>query len=94
MRSCSLSATPRLYAAAIKAAGCKLICQVQGLEEARLAQEAGADIVVAQATEGGGHGGGRATLPLVPAVVDAVAPTPVVAAGGTPTAAAWRPPSC
>ena len=73
---------PRPYASAIKAAGCKLICQVQGLAEARLAQEAGADMIVAQGTEAGGHGGGRGTLPLVPAVVDAVAPTPVVAAGG------------
>ena len=73
---------PRPYAQAIKSAGCKLICQVQGLDEARLAQEAGADIIVAQGTEAGGHGGARATLPLVPAVVDAVAPTPVLAAGG------------
>jgi nitronate monooxygenase len=73
---------PRPYAATIKSAGSKLICQVQGLKEARLALEAGADIIVAQGTEAGGHGGGRATLPLVPAVVDAVAPTPVVAAGG------------
>ena len=37
---------------------------------------------MAQGTEAGGHGGSRATLPLVPAVVDAVAPVPVVAAGG------------
>lgn len=73
---------PRPYAAAIKAAGCKLICQAQGLEEAKLAQEAKADLIVAEGTEAGGHGGVRATLPLVPAVVDAVAPTPVVAAGG------------
>jgi nitronate monooxygenase len=46
----------------------------------------GADIVVAQGTEAGGHGGGRSTLPLVPAVVDMVASSgrnvPVVAAGG------------
>ncbi|QDL36816.1 NAD(P)H-dependent flavin oxidoreductase [Rhodoferax sediminis] len=73
---------PRPYGAIIKAAGCRLICQVQDLDEARLAQEAGADIIVAQGTEAGGHGGGRATLPLVPAVVDAVTPTPVLAAGG------------
>jgi len=73
---------PRPYAAAIRSAGCKLICQVQDLEGARLAQEAKADLVVAQGTEAGGHGGGRATLPLIPAVVDAVTPTPVVAAGG------------
>ncbi|MGZ5094319.1 MAG: NAD(P)H-dependent flavin oxidoreductase [Burkholderiales bacterium] len=73
---------PRPYAGVIKSAGCKLICQVQDLEGARLAQEAKADIIVAQGTEAGGHAGGRATLPLVPAVVDAVAPTPVLAAGG------------
>jgi len=73
---------PRPYAQVIKSAGCKLICQVQDLQGARLAQEAGADIIVAQGTEGGGHASGRATLPLVPAVMDAVAPTPVVAAGG------------
>jgi nitronate monooxygenase len=73
---------PRPYVSAIKSAGCKLICQVQGLAETQLAQDAGADIIVAQGTEAGGHGAHRATLPLVPAVVDAVAPTPVVAAGG------------
>ncbi len=73
---------PRRFAPAIKAAGCKLICQVQGIAGARLAQEAGADIIVAQGTEAGGHGGMRATLPLVPIVVDTVAPLPVVAAGG------------
>ena len=73
---------PRLHAIAIKAAGSRLICQVQDLAGARLAIEAGADIIVAQGTEAGGHGGGRSTLPLVPAVVDAVAPIPVVAAGG------------
>jgi nitronate monooxygenase len=73
---------PRPYAPAIKAAGCKLVCQVQDLEGAQLALEAGADVIVAQGTEAGGHASGRATLPLVPAVVDAVAPIPVVAAGG------------
>ncbi|MCC6474768.1 MAG: nitronate monooxygenase [Burkholderiales bacterium] len=73
---------PRPHAPAIKAAGCKLICQVQDLEQARVACAAGADLIVAEGTEAGGHGGSRATLPLVPAVVDAVAPTPVVAAGG------------
>lgn len=73
---------PRYYGAAIRAAGCKLICQVQDLAGALLAREAGADLIVAQGTEAGGHGGTLATLPLVPAVVDAVAPIPVVAAGG------------
>ncbi len=43
---------------------------------------AGADLVVAQGTEAGGHTGQVATMVLVPEVVDAVAPTPVLAAGG------------
>ena len=73
---------PRPHAAAIRSAGCALICQVQGRDEARLAREAGADFIVAQGTEGGGHGGSRGTLPLVPAIVDFVAPLPVIAAGG------------
>jgi nitronate monooxygenase len=72
----------RPYADAIKAAGCTLLCQVQEVEAARDAVAAGADIVVAQGSEAGGHGAVRATLPLVPAVVDAVAPVPVLAAGG------------
>lgn len=73
---------PRPYASAIKAAGCKLICQVQNLEQARLACEAQSDLIVAQGAEAGGHGALRSTLPLVPAVVDAVHPLPVLAAGG------------
>jgi enoyl-[acyl-carrier protein] reductase II len=49
---------------------------------ARKVADAGADIVVAQGTEGGGHTGRVATSALVPAVIQAVRPTPVVAAGG------------
>src|SRR6185436_7438369 len=44
--------------------------------------EAGVDIIVAQGTEAGGHTGEIATMVLVPEVVDAVAPIPVLAAGG------------
>ncbi len=73
---------PRPYVSPIKAAGCVLVCQVQDVVDARAAKEAGADFIVAQGTEAGGHGASRATLPLVPAVVDAAAPTPVLAAGG------------
>jgi nitronate monooxygenase len=73
---------PRPLAPAIKEAGCTLICQVQDTEEGKAAEAAGADVIVAQGTEAGGHGADRSTLPLVPAVVDAVAPTPVLAAGG------------
>ncbi len=70
------------YADAVKAQGCALVCQVQDLHGAREAQALGADFIVAQGAEAGGHGAVRATLPLVPAVVDAVAPLPVLAAGG------------
>ena len=73
---------PRHFGAIIKRAGVKLICQVQDLAGARLALEAGADVLVAEGTEAGGHGGSRATLPLVPAVVDIAGGVPVLAAGG------------
>ncbi|HWA13556.1 MAG TPA: nitronate monooxygenase [Burkholderiales bacterium] len=73
---------PTPHAQKIKSAGCRLICQVQDVDQACLARDAGADIIVAQGAEAGGHGGGRSTLPLVPAVVDAVGRIPVVAAGG------------
>jgi nitronate monooxygenase len=73
---------PAPFVGAIRAAGAKLIVQVQTLADARSAAALGADIVVAQGAEAGGHGAKRATLPLVPAVVDAIAPTPVAAAGG------------
>jgi nitronate monooxygenase len=74
---------PRPYVPAIKEAGCQLICQVQDVQGALEAQAAGADFIIAQGTEAGGHGADQAsTLPLVPAVVDAVSPTPVLAAGG------------
>jgi nitronate monooxygenase len=72
----------RPYVDAIKAAGCTLVCQVQEVDAACEAVAAGADFIVAQGNEAGGHSAVRATLPLVPAVVDAVAPVPVLAAGG------------
>ena len=70
------------FFARVRAAGAKILCQVQTLSQARQAAQAGADVIVAQGTEAGGHGGGRSTFTLVPAVVDAVAPIPVLAAGG------------
>lgn len=70
------------FADAIHASGALLIAQVQTVADARFATASGADIIVAQGTEAGGHGGTRATMPLVPAVVDAVGDIPVVAAGG------------
>jgi len=55
---------------------------VQTLEQARNALANGADILVAQGAEAGGHGVSRSTFPFVPAVVDAANGVPVVAAGG------------
>jgi nitronate monooxygenase len=75
---------PRPFTGAIRQAGAALIIQVTDLEEARQAADLGADVVVAQGTEAGGHGArrGRSTLPFVPVVVDLAAPVPVLAAGG------------
>ncbi len=77
---------PRPFAKRIQAREVVLICQVQSRDRAIQALDAGAEIIVAQGTEGGGHGGSRATLPLVPAIVDLVArrapKAMVVAAGG------------
>ncbi|TYB66756.1 nitronate monooxygenase [Nonomuraea sp. PA05] len=75
---------PAPYAELVRQAGALLILQVTDLEEARQAVDTGADVIVAQGTESGGHGAahGRSTLPFVPAVVDLVAPVPVLAAGG------------
>lgn len=63
-------------------AGVPLIAQVQTVAGAAAAVSDGARIIVAQGTEAGGHGGERATMALLPAVVDAVGDVPVVAAGG------------
>lgn len=77
---------PKPFGAAVKRAGASLICQVQSVAQAVEAADLGADIVVAQGTEAGGHGASRSTLALVPAVVDAVRArherVVVVAAGG------------
>ncbi len=70
------------YVDAVHDAGAILIAQVQSVRQARAACAAGADVIIAQGAEAGGHAGLRGTLALVPAVVDAVAPLPVVAAGG------------
>jgi nitronate monooxygenase len=73
---------PRPLAEPVRRAGARLIVQVTDLDEARQALDVGADVVVAQGTEAGGHGGRRSTLPFVPVVVDLAAPVPVLAAGG------------
>ncbi|WP_203839641.1 NAD(P)H-dependent flavin oxidoreductase [Winogradskya humida] len=75
---------PTPFTSLVHTAGAVLMIQVTGLDEARRARDLGAAIIVAQGTESGGHGArhGRSTLPFVPAVVDLVAPVPVLAAGG------------
>jgi nitronate monooxygenase len=73
---------PSPFAATVRERGVTLIIQVTDLDEARQALDLGADVIVAQGSEAGGHGGRRATLPFVPAVVDQVGPVPVLAAGG------------
>ncbi len=62
--------------------GVKVAALAGTVEHARRHVEAGVDIVVAQGYEAGGHTGQVATMVLVPEVVDAVDPVPVLAAGG------------
>jgi len=80
-------ADPAPFAPKIKKAGVPLICQVHTTEQALRAADVGADVVVAQGTEAGGHGQtARSTMPFVPTVVDVLAKHAphaiVVAAGG------------
>jgi nitronate monooxygenase len=68
---------------AIHGAGARWMQSVGSVEEAERAAAAGADVVLAQGWEAGGHVRGEiATMALVPRVVDAIRPTPVAAAGG------------
>lgn len=62
--------------------GMKILAMVGNVHQAQRCASSGVDIVVAQGTEAGGHTGRVATFPLVPAVVDAIRPVPVAAAGG------------
>lgn len=74
---------PAPFVEQIKAAGALVICQVQDEAMARDAVAKGADIIVAQGTEAGGHGMSRGAIALIPAVVDAVGDkVPVAMAGG------------
>ena len=71
------------YVREAHAAGALVLWTVGSADEARRAVDAGVDIIVAQGLDAGGHvWGGVGTLALVPAVVDAVSPIPVIAAGG------------
>ena len=72
---------PGKYMAMWKEAGIKVIPVVASVALARMMERAGADAVVAEGTESGGHIGEATTMTLVPQVVDAVN-IPVIAAGG------------
>jgi enoyl-[acyl-carrier protein] reductase II len=63
-------------------AGSLVMQQITTVNQAQIAVDHGADIIVAQGGEAGGYAGTVSTLSLVPQVVDAVRPVPVVAAGG------------
>ena len=74
---------PSRYISLAHRAGAKTMVTVGSSEEARKAADAGADVIVCQGFEAGGHVRGVAgSIALIPAVVDAVSPVPVVAAGG------------
>lgn len=77
---------PAPFAGQIATAGVPLICQVQTLRDAKHATDVGADVIVAQGAEAGGHGEGRATMTLVPEVADWLAKNApdvlLLAAGG------------
>ena len=73
---------PTSFVEPAHAAGARVFVQVQTLARAVTAARAGADVIIAQGGEAGGHAGAIGTFALLPAIVDAVAPIPVVAAGG------------
>jgi nitronate monooxygenase len=74
------------FAAQIRQSGVPVICQVQSMAHAREAVGAGAEVIVAQGGEAGGHSGSRSTFTLVSEVADYLAKTApdtlLVAAGG------------
>jgi nitronate monooxygenase len=75
--------SPASFIDRIKRTAAIVICQVQSTALAKEAAEAGADILIAQGTEAGGHGATRGLFTLIPEILDALGGrTPIVAAGG------------
>lgn len=74
--------TPGPFADALRANGTTILSLVGTVRAASQVANDGADYVVAQGTEAGGHTGRIGTLALLPQVMQAIAPTPVIAAGG------------
>lgn len=79
---CFSFGNPAPWAERARAAGVKVICQVQDHATASMAVAAGADVLVAQGTEAGGHTGGMSLLPFLASVVARHPDVPVLAAGG------------
>ena len=73
--------SPEKYMKMWKEAGVKVIPVVASVALAKIMEKSGADAVVAEGCESGGHSGELTTMALVPQVVDAVS-IPVIAAGG------------
>ena len=78
----ALGSPPKWLVDRCHAAGIPVAALAGRVDHAIAHKEAGCDIIIAQGTEGGGHTGEIATMVLIPQVVDAVAPVPVLAAGG------------
>ena len=81
----ALGPPPPEMVAAARAKGVPVAALVGTVEHARRQVAAGADVIIAQGGEAGGHTGEISTMVLVPQVVDVVAPLPVLAAGGIAT---------
>ncbi len=75
-------ADPAPFAARAKAVGAKVMCQVQTYADVELAMAAGADVLVAQGNEAGGHTGLMGLLPFLVGVTTRYPDVPVLAAGG------------
>lgn len=75
-------ADPRPWLGRAKASGAVTICQVQSLEAAHIAVEAGVDVLAAQGNEAGGHTGRQHLLPFLVHVLETFPNTPVIASGG------------
>ena len=73
---------PGEFVKRVHEAGILSVHQVHTVQQAVQAAELGVDVIIAQGSEAGGHGGTVSALSLIPQVVDAVAPVPVVASGG------------
>ena len=73
---------PQPWLSRAKDAGAVTVCQIQSLEDAAEAVAAGADVLVVQGNEAGGHTGTMNLLPFLAGVVERYPDTPVIAAGG------------